>query len=124
MVIKSLMKISVYKILKNKFKIKNISKPIESDLCVPINRFYNDLNFIYETDSTCSTLYCKKHWFTHAILFILVSNIIRNLIYTFFNSNDKFFRLSFGDLIEFVVDKNIEISYITISLVGFTCYST
>ena len=114
------MKISFYKILKNKFKITDLSKPLHPNLCVSINKFFRDFNFDYEIDSTCSTLNRKKYWFVHIILFILVSNIIRNLVYTFFSSNDQLFRLFCGDLIQFALN---QVSFVAISFVGFTSYS-
>ena len=70
MVFKGLMNISIYKILLNKFKIKDLSKPLQPNLEAPINHLFKDLNFNYETDSTSSTLYRFNSWFTHVILLV------------------------------------------------------
>ena len=99
------MKISVFKILKNKFKIKNLSKRLHPNLCVPINQFFKDLNLNYGVDPSSSSVHRNNNWFTHVILFILVSNILRNLVYSFLNSNDRLFRLFCGDLMQFIVNE-------------------
>ena len=122
-VIKSLTKISFYKILINKFQIYNLCKSVQPQHRIPINKFFEELNFIYETDPTSSTLHRKKNWFKYVILVILVSNILRNLVYTFFNSNDQKFRLFCGDLIQFAVEIK-EVSYVTITMVGSASYAT
>ena len=120
MVIKSLMKISVFEILKSKFKIKDISKVLEPHLRVPINKFFKDFIFNYETEPSSFNVHRNNNWFIHVILLILVSNILRNLVYTFLNSNDQLFRLFCGDLIQFALN---QISFVAISFVGFTSYS-
>ena len=115
------MEISVNEILLNKFQINNLSKPIQPNLRVPINRFFGAFNFNYETHQTSLNLHRKSNWFDHVILFILISNILRNLAYTFMNSNDQLFRLFCGDLIQFVLK---EVSYVAITFVGVTSYAT
>ena len=88
MVIKSL-KVSIYKILRNQFKLCDLSKPIEQDLRVPIKKFFQNFSFNYEIDLTTLTLIQRKRdWLSHVVLFILVSNVIRFLVYTFLNSKD------------------------------------
>ena len=114
------MEISVNEILQNQFQINNLSKPLQPNFRIPINRFFGALNFNYETDQTFSTLHRKSKSFDHIIIFILISNILRNLIYSLMNSTDQLFRLFCGDLIQLAVD---DVSYIAISFFGSTSYS-
>ena len=69
MVFRSLVNISISKILLNRFKIKHLSKPLQPNLEAPINHLFKDLNFNYETDSTSSTLYRFNSWFIYVIMF-------------------------------------------------------
>ena len=121
MVFKSLKEISVNEILQNKFQIKDISKPLQPNLRVPINRFFAAINFNYETDQNSLTLHRKSKWFNHVIIFILISNVLRNLAYILMNSTDQLFRLFCGDLIQFILK---EVSYVAITFVGITSYAT
>ena len=121
MVFKSLKEISVNEILQNKFQIKDISKPLQPNLRVPINRFFAAINFNYETDQNSFTLHRKSKWFNHVIIFILISNLLRNLAYILMNSTDQLFRLFCGDLIQFILK---EVSYVAITFVGITSYAT
>ena len=118
MAFKSIKEISVNEISLNKFEMNNLSEPIQPNLRVPINGFFGAINFNYETDLT---LHRKSNWFNHVILFLLISNILRNLVYTFMNSTDQLFRLFCGDLIQFAVK---EVSYMAITFVGITSYAT
>ena len=122
-VIKSLTKILFYKILTNKFKIYDLSKPVQPQLSIPINKFFEEINFIYETDATSLALHRKNNWFDYVVVIILASNILRNLIYTFLNSSDQKFRLFCGDLIQLVVEFK-EVSYVAITLLGGASYAT
>ena len=125
MVIKSLRIVSIYKILRNQFKLHDPSKPIQQNLQIPIKKFFQNVSFNYEIDSKTLTLtQCKRDWLSYLILFILVSNVIRNLIYTFMNSEDQYFRLFCGDLLQFVVDLSYEVSYTTIMLAGGGTFAT
>ena len=121
MALKSFKEISVNEILLNKFQINDLSKPLQPNLRVPINRFFGIINFNYETDQASLTLHRKSKWFNHVILFILISNILRNLAYAFMNSTDQLFRLFCGDLIQFVSD---DTSFIAIAFTGISCYGT
>ena len=62
------MNISISKILPNRFKIKDLSKPLQPNLEAPINDLFKDLNFNYETDSASLTLYRFNSWFTYVIM--------------------------------------------------------
>ena len=81
---KSFKKVSIYKILRNQSKLNDLTKPIQPDLQIPIKKFLQNFSFNYEIDSTTLTLtQRKRNWLSHMVLFILVSNVIRNLVYTF-----------------------------------------
>ena len=58
------------------------------------------------------------------VLFILVSDVIRNLVYTFTNSKDQYFRLFCGDLFQFAVGLSYEEKYTTILLAGGGSFAT
>lgn len=120
-VIKSVMNLSFYKILINDFSIKSLSKNIHPKLRIPIKKYFEEQNFYYEFDWPSMTLYRYNNLLNHFILFILLLNIIRNLFYTFMNSNDQMLRLYFGDLIQFVSHQT---SFISIALTGISCFGT
>ena len=125
MVFKSLKKVSIYKILRNQFKLNNPSKPIQQNLQIPIKKLFQNFSFNFEIDSTTLTLTQRKRdWLSHVVLFILVSNVIRNLVYTFMNSKDQYFKLFCGDLIQFTVDLSYEEKYITIMFAGGGAFAT
>lgn len=65
MVSKSLMNIfSIYKILLNKFKIKDLSKPLQPNLGVPINNLFKDLILIMKLtlDQLCIDITADLHF--------------------------------------------------------------
>ena len=126
MVFKSLKKVSIYKILRNQFKLNNPSKPIQQNLQIPIKKLFQNFSFNFEIDSTTLTLTQRKRdWLSHVVLFILMSNVIRNLIYTFMNSDDQYFRLFCGDLLQFMVGNlSYKVSYVAIMLAGAGTFAT
>ena len=120
-VIKSLFKISIYDILTNNFKLIKVSQVIQPEYRIPINKFFQELNFNYQIDSSSLELHRNNNWFNYFILFILVLNILRGPLYIFLNSDDVLFRLYFGDLVQFNAKSTVIIS---ITFCSLACYST
>lgn len=120
-VFKSLMKISFYQILRNDFEMKELNQNIQPNLRVSMETFFQHLNFYHEFNWSKITLNGRNILLNYFILFILLLNILRNLIYIFMNSTDQMFRLYLGDLIQFVSD---DTSFISIAFTGISCYGT
>ena len=83
--------------------------------------FFQHLNFYHEFNWSKITLNGRNILLNYFILFILLLNILRNLVYIFMNSTDQMFRLYLGDLIQFVSD---DTSFISIAFTGISCYGT
>ena len=115
------MNLSFYKILINDFSIKSLSKNICPKLRIPIKKYFEELNFHYEFDWSSMTLYRYNNLLNHFILFILLLNVVRNMLYTFMDSNDQMLRLYFGDLIQF---GSHQTSFIAIAFTGISCFGT
>lgn len=110
---KSITKTSVYKILINNFTIKKLSEPVQLELGIPITELFKVLNYNYEKS--------LNNWLDNLILFILSLNVIRNLLYIFWDEDDPLKRLYFGDLIQFATDK---VSFIAATFFGISLYGT
>ena len=110
---KFITKTSVYKILINNFAIKKLSEPVQLELRIPITELFKALNYNYEKSS--------NNWLNNSILFILLLNVIRNLLFIFWDEDDPLKRLYFGDLIQFATDK---VSFAATTLFGISSYGT
>ena len=119
--IKSLLKISIYDILTNNFKLIKVSEIIQPEYRIPIKILFQELNFNYQIDSSSLELHRNNNWFNHIIFLILVSSILRSLIYIFIDFDDIYISLYFGNLIQFNVENTTIVSVV---FCGLACYST
>ena len=118
--LKIFLKISFKEIWSYKLVIKELSQPIHCKYQIPIKELFKIIRFNYETDQSM-VLYRKRNWIVNILLFNLLLNILRYLVYTFLDPNDQMFRLYCGDLIEFA---DGETAFISIAAMAYTAYST
>ena len=116
--IKSLSEISTFDILANNFQIKDLNRYLQPEYCIPLSRYLEQLNFKYDFDSP-TPISQRNNFFNKLVLFILLSSAFRHLAYIFFDSEDQLFRLYFGELYQFLVDK---VSFAAIAVSGCSFY--
>ena len=121
---KSLSKISVYDILTNNFKV-DVKQNLKPEYCVPVKKYFEEVSFYYSiTNDNQKPGKCiinrNNSWRDRFILLILVFQLLRLVIYTFWHEEDKLIRTYAGNLEVFL---GFNTKYITIPAVGITFYS-
>ena len=119
--IKSLSEISTFDILANNFQIKDLNQNLQPEHRIPLSRYLEQLNFKYDFDSSTSTTTLQRNnFFNQLVRLIILSSAFRHFAYIFFDSeDDQLFRLYFGDLYQFLLNK---ISFAAVALTGVTLY--
>ena len=120
-VFKSLTKISVYDILTNNFNV-DVSQKIKPEYRVPINQYFEEINIFYEISNSNKKIYVHRHnnWGDRFILIILLFDLIRCVIYIFWNEDDQMIRLYGGNLEQFF---GLNIKFFLIPEAGATLYA-
>ena len=83
--VKSLLKISIYDILINRFRIKDLNKNVPSLHCIPLSKYLEQFSLKFYYDSSLSTWQRKGNFFSKFVLLIHLINAFRNFIYIFFD---------------------------------------
>ena len=119
-VFKAVNKISVYDILTNKFNV-NLSQKLKPEHCIPVKQFFEECNFFYETsiDNNKISVHRIKYWFDNFILLIQIFNLIKCLIWIFWDEEDPIIRLYGGDLDSFL---GLNTKFIAIPQAGVSLY--
>ena len=105
-------------ILKNNFELENLDKTLPPTHRIPLSEYLEQLNFKYDFNS--SNLERKSNLINYLIFLFHLINVIRNMIYVFFDSfDDNLFRLYCGEMFQFLLDK---ISFAAVALTGITSY--
>ena len=118
-VFKSLTKISVYDILTNNFEL-NLSKKLKPEYQVPIKQFLEEINFYYEITDQKKPVDRFNKWFHHFTFVIQVFNLVRCLIYIFWNEENHLIRLYGGDLVEYF---GLNTTFFAIPQAGVSLYA-
>ena len=109
---------STFDILANNFQIKDLNQILQPEYRIPLSKFFEQLNFKYDFDS--SSVSQRNNFFSRLIFLVILSSAFRHLAYIFFDSeDDQLFRLYFGDLYQFLLNK---ISFAAVALTGVTSY--
>lgn len=116
--IKSLWKLPFYKILTNNFRIKTLSERVQEKIRIPIDDYFELINFKYEFKN--ESFQRHHNWFTFLIMLILLLNCLRCLVTAFLDPKDRLARLYFGNLWQYF---GLDTSFMDIPVIGSSFYS-
>lgn len=115
---KSLRKLSFYKILINNFRIKTLSERVQEEIRIPIDDFFESINFKYEFKN--ESFQRNHNWLTYLIMLILLSNCLKCLAIVFLDPEDRLTRLYFGNLWQYF---GLDTSFMDIPITGSVSYA-